>query len=434
MSRVAETSGARDRIRHRLDNGLLLLVLPRRHLPTFAATLIVPAGTAVEPESLPGIAFFCSQMLPLGTTSRPALKLSEEIEGLGGSLSSGCDYDYASAEVTGLSRNAEPFLDILADVSLRPAFDPEEIERRRTQLLGLLARRKDDYPETVRTRFAQALYRDHPYRRIREGEPEAVARIGRDDLARFHGGRYGPDGSILAVVGDVDPDSMIRSVEERFGAWKGGDPTGEAEPESLGEGGRQVVEIQESVAQAYIRVGNLGIPRNHPDYAAVVLANYLLGGGGFGSRLMTRLREEKGLTYGAYSGFVVRRRSGHFSAVMQTGIETMNEALGEMLDVIARFVEEGGTEEELDRAKRFLTGSLPLTLETNDQIAQRLIEQEFFGLPEEFWLRELEEIRSIDSRRVLETARRHIRPGSFAIVVLADFSKQEFRITPPREE
>ncbi|MBD3163335.1 MAG: insulinase family protein, partial [Candidatus Eisenbacteria bacterium] len=141
MSRPGREPKTGDPIRHRLENGLLLLVLPRRHLPTFTATLIVPAGTAVEPETLPGAAFFCSQMLPLGTRKRPAKRLADEVEGLGGALGSGCDYDYSSVEVSGLSKNTGPFLDILADVALRPAFEREEIERRRVQILGLLERR-----------------------------------------------------------------------------------------------------------------------------------------------------------------------------------------------------------------------------------------------------------------------------------------------------
>ncbi|MBD3162785.1 MAG: hypothetical protein GF328_11825, partial [Candidatus Latescibacteria bacterium] len=295
--------------------------------------------------------------------------------------------------------------------------------------LGLLERRRDDYGETVRTRFAEAVYGEHPYRRIREGNRDAIARIGGDDLVGFHDRWYRPRGSILAVVGDVDPASMTHEVEERFGGWgEAGGPGEPLVPEPTDGAGRRVVEIQESVSQAYVRVGNLGIPRDHPDFAAVVLTNYLLGGGGFGSRLMTRLREERGLTYGAYSGFVVRRRRGSFSAGFQTGIETMNPALEEMLNVIERFVDEGGTEEEIERAKRFLTGSLPLTLETNDQIAQKLIEEEFFGLPDRFWLRDLEEIRGVGPDRVRETARRHIRPESFAIVVLADFTRTALRV------
>ena len=177
--------------------------------------------------------------------------------------------------------------------------------------------------------------------------------------------------------------------------------------------------------QAYIRVGNLGFKRDHSDYPAAVVMNYILGGAGFGSRLMHRLREEKGLTYGIVSGFRLRRATGSFTIATQTGLETMNETLSEILAVVDRFLDDGVTEEEVAWAKRFITGSLPLTLETNDQIAQKLLEQEFFGLPEGFWLEDLDKMQKVTVEDVLAVARRRIDRERFSIVVLSDFGKSQ---------
>ena len=191
---------------------------------------------------------------------------------------------------------------------------------------------------------------------------------------------------------------------------------------------RTVVTIQQDVTQATIRMGNIGIPRSHPDANVAVVLNYILGGAGFGSRLMKNLREQRGLTYGVHSNFWARREPGYFFAAMQTKVESMNEAVREMLAEIERFRESGVTDDELAWAKKYFTGSLPLTLETNDQIASKLIEQEFYGLPEEFWLRDLAEIQAVTREQVLDVARRHIHPERFAIVVLADFAEHALEV------
>ena len=136
---------------------------------------------------------------------------------------------------------------------------------------------------------------------------------------------------------------------------------------------------------------------------------------------MRSLREEKGLAYSVYSSFRVRKHPGYFFAATQTGMETMNTALATMLAEIERFLDDGVKGEEVVWAKKFLTGSLPLTLETNEQLAQKLLEQEFFGLCDHFWLEDLKKIQAVTADEVREVARRHIHPNRFAVVVLGDF-------------
>ncbi|MBM3288421.1 MAG: insulinase family protein, partial [Candidatus Eisenbacteria bacterium] len=381
-----------DRTRTRLDNGLVVLVLGRRHLPIVSATLLSPAGIAHQPSGLGGLANFASQLLPLGTGRRSATELAEEIDGLGASLSSGCDYDFATVEVAGLARDLGRLIEILADVARRPAFLEEEIERKRSQLLGLLEKREDEYPGLVRDRFFEMVYGGHPYHRRREGNAESVKSIARSDLVGFHEGAYTPEDSILAIVGDVDLPGAIRLAEEGFGGWRASRTAAGLAEVQPAPAERRVATIQKEVTQAYIRIGSLGIARDDPDFHAAAITNFVLGGAGFGSRLMRNLREDRGLTYGVYTSFQPRRRRGYFFAAMQTKVETMNEAVREILRECELLSGHGVTEEELAWAKRFFTGSLPLQLETNDQLAQKLLEQEFFGLEDRFWLRDLEKM------------------------------------------
>ena len=208
------------RARRVLDNGLIVVAMERRHLPILSATLLLPGGTAAEPEDLPGAAFFASQVLPMGTDALSAVALAEKVDALGATLGTGCDHDFSTIEVTGLARDGEALLDVLAGVAIRPAFQAEEIERRRSQILGLLQRKKSDYTDKVRNRFRELVYGSHPYHRTKEGNEASVAKMTRDDLVAFHESHYGPAGAILALVGDLDPEAMFRCVEERFGGWR----------------------------------------------------------------------------------------------------------------------------------------------------------------------------------------------------------------------
>ena len=428
MNAPTGTSHPVIRTRRVLDNGLVVLVLERRHLPIVSATLLLRAGVASEPEDHPGSSFFVSHLLPLGTRKRSAVALAEDVDSLGATLSAGCDADYATVEVTGLSTTACTLLDILAEVVLEATFLEEEVERKRTQILGILERRKDDYADVVRNRFFETIYGSHPYRRTKEGTPESVKQMTRDDLLFFHGDQYVPDGAVLALVGDVDAGESLDWVEDRFDAWRARDREPVPWPAVPQATERRIVTVQQELTQAYIRMGNVGIPRNHPDYHAAVVMNYILGGSGFGSRLMRNLREERGLAYGVFSNFWTRKDPGYFFVSTQTGTMTMNEAIAEILAEIDRFLDSGATEEELTRAKKYFTGSLPLTLETNDQLAQRLLEQEFYGLPDEFWLRDIERMQTVTAAEVLDVARRHIHPERFAVVVLGDFREHALHL------
>jgi zinc protease len=418
------------RARHVLGNGLVVLVMERRHLPTLSATLLFPAGIAAEPEERSGAAFFASQVLPMGTLRRTAVELAEDVDGLGATLSTGCDYDYATIDVTGLSRDADRLLDILAEVTLSPAFLEEEVERRRSQILGLLERRKDDHADVVRNRFIEEIYHGHPYRRTREGTPDTIARMTREDLVDLWFASYVPTGAILAFAGDIDSARAFRLAEERFGGWKALEslPGLPQPPELLPE--RRIITIQQDVTQAYIRMGNIAIERSSPDFCAAAVMNFILGGAGFGSRLMHSLREERGLTYGVQTNVLTRRQPGYFFASTQTGIATMNEAVLQMLIEIDRFLETGPTDQEIEWAKRFFTGSLPLTLETNDQLAQKMLEQEFYHLEEEYWVRDIERVGAVTAEQVLGFARRHVHPQRFALVVLGDFREAKLDVPP----
>jgi len=231
------------------------------------------------------------------------------------------------------------------------------------------------------------------------------------------------------VVGDFEPAAMLELLRGGFGSWPGGAAPVQPVPPTFREPSVLVETIQkDDVAQATLRVGGPGFRRDHPDYAAANLLNYVLGGSGFGSRLMKNLREEKGLPAVAYTSFHTKKLAGAFLAGLQTSLDTMNAAMAEPLSEIRRMRDHGITQEELDWAKRYFTGSLPLSFQTNDQLANHVLEQALYDLEPEFWLREMERMKAATLEEVNAVATRYLHPEAFTVVVLGDFRGREFRM------
>lgn len=407
-----------------LSNGLRVLLLPRRHLPIVSATALVRAGVFSEGPGQAGLASFTAALLSRGTRRRTAAELALDTDTLGANLGIHADYDYSMVGISSLSKQLTSALEILVEVLTEPAFSPAEVERRRRETLTLLERSKDEPTVQVRNRFAEKIYGDHPYHHPREGYLATVRSHDSAAATAFHQGHYRPNQTLLALVGDFDADLALRHIERLLSGWTAL-PLAPREVPGIPEARSLTVDRlqKDGVTQATLRVGSIGIRRNSPDYLPLVLLNYILGGSGFGSRLMTRLRQQLGLTYGAYSNFHPRLEPGYFFASCQTGLATMNQALSSLMAEIRRMRDEGVTEPEAEWARKFFTGSLPLTLETNDQLAARILEQEFYGLPEEFWLKDLERMRNTTRDEINDAARRYLHPERFTVVCLADFRK-----------
>ncbi len=185
---------------------------------------------------------------------------------------------------------------------------------------------------------------------------------------------------------------------------------------------------KDEVVQATIRMGRVAIPRNHPDHVPLMVMNLALGGSGFGSRLMQRLRENGGLTYGAYWSIQEWRLAGVLGASCQTSLPNLNEAARALTEEIERVREEGITEAELAWAKSYFTGSLPLSFQTNDQIASLVLVQELFGLPNEYGLQEIEQVRGCSLAETNRVARTYLDTDRFALVILSDFRKHPLEL------
>jgi zinc protease len=311
---------------------------------------------------------------------------------------------------------------MLSDMARHPAFAGEEIERQRQQMLSGLQVSFDDPEFIANAVFERLVYGFHPYGMPQTGTPATLSAITRDDLVAFHRRTFTPNNTILAVVGDLTVDDAFEGVKKVLGNWERREVTGDtfvAPPDPT----RRVVIINKPDAvQTEVRVGHVGIKRNHPDYMALNLAIRILGGEG-ANRLHQVLRTARGLTYGAQAEMDTNRESGAFEASTNTRSEATGEVLRLMVDEFWRLQRERVRERELADAKAYMTGSFPLTIETPDAIATQVLNVLFYGLPIDELQSFRERVNAVTVDDIERVARAYLRPDRLSIVLVGNAAK-----------
>jgi len=348
-----------------LDNGLKVIVIEHHELPVVAFRLVIKSGSSVDPPGKAGLADFTARLLRKGTKTRSATQIAEEIDFVGGSLSAGADRDASFVSSRVLVKHFDVGLDLLSDVVLNPTFTEDEIERLRKQTLAGIKQKKDDPESVAEDKFREFLFGDHPYGQPVEGTEESISAITREDVVQFHRKYYVPNNAILAVVGDVKGDEVLKKVKAKFSRWKGGEVPSPSFTQPPPIKGYQILLVDKpDLTQTYIKVGHLGIERKNPDYFAVRVMNYILGGGGFASRLMDEVRSKRGLTYGISSNFDRYKLRGAFEVSTFTRNDSTAPAIHAIIEQIKRIRTEEVTDKELADTKSFYTGYFPLQFKT----------------------------------------------------------------------
>jgi len=405
-----------------LDNGVEVVVLEDRRLPRVVLGMTVPRGSAAEPREQAGLASYTAELMRLGAGERNALELARAVDALGASLSSSTDWDAAAVSISGLSRDRETLAELLADVVLRPRFEPEEADRLRSRRLAALARKVDDPGTLGRWHLAEALYPEHRYGLPEGGAPDTVETLDAEIAGAHHAATWRPRGAIFFAAGDVGGDEATALARRLFGGWSGGASEAEAAvpapPETAPPTRRVVVVDRPSLEQAQILVGHEGIPRTAPDRIATQMMNLVIGGGGFSSRLMGRVRESQGLAYFAYSGFAMRREGGVFFAATATRVSEVGRTAGLVLEVLERGREEPPTDEEIALAKALAAGQFALGLETSEALVSDLVELEIYGLPRDSLDTYRDRVVAVSSADVRRAAEAHLHPDRAALVVV----------------
>ncbi len=401
-------------------NGSVVLLMEQPSLPVVSVRILIRGGSVLDLEDRAGLAYVTAQLLDEGTALLRGPEIAEALDFLGAQYSVSAQEDYVSVGLKILKKDAADGLRLLGEVVMKPSFPPAEVERKKNETLGALRAEQDDPGTVAEKAFNRLVFGAHPYHRPVNGTEETVARITRDDIVSFHGRVYRANNAIIAIVGAVDRKEAVRLLDLALGGWKPGPPPPRSKAAPVAPGKAVVERIDRHITQANIILGHVGIQRSDPDYYAVSVMNYILGGGGFSSRMVQNIRDNRGLAYSVNSFFDARLEPGSFAASLQTQNKTANDAIREVLAEIRKIRSAPVSDGELEEAKSFLIGSFPLRLDTNDKLANLLPLIELYGLGLDYLDKYPEYIRRVTKEDVQRVAKRYLDPERFVLVVVAD--------------
>ena len=404
-----------------LANGLKVVVVENHEVPFVSVSLRLRPGAYTEGELPTGSAAMAAAMITRGTLLKDAEALAAELEAHGISLSADVDHDGGAVSMSSVRGEFERSLQLLSEVVQLPAFDADEFDTLRKQMMVGLAISEKDPSTMADRRFAAELWGEHPYAHPAAGTSDDLAALDVGPLADWWAARVRPESAVLYVAGDVTPDEAWALAEETLGSWEvPGDSQDVRVPVAAPPGATRIVLVDKPGAiQSEIRVGQEGPGRDDPLYPASVVLGQVLGGG-FNSRLNDEIRVQRGLTYGAGGGFVPGRFGGSFRVRTFTKTPTTAETVQAVLDVIEGFRAAPPEGKELSDAAAYLAGSFAGTLETPQAVAGRLWTQELLDLPDDYWQRYLEGITSLTEEQAAAAALRLVDPSRLLIVVVGD--------------
>lgn len=407
--------------RFRLSNGLKVWVLETHRLPEVSIRMLLDAGAVLEEPRRSGVAELTGELLTEGAGGRSALEVAEWLDRLGAGFGVSVGYDAALVSMHLLAETVEEGLDFLRTVVRAPEFSDEEVARVRKERVDEIERDRDEPSTVADEALIAAVYGEHAYGRPSGGLHPTVASLDRDAVREFHAERYVASGSAVVVCGDVDAGEVRRGLEARFGDLESGEaaPLPEPpDPRPAAEADTVLVHRPRS-AQSELRVGAVGLTRDHGDYYRAKILEGVLGGL-FNSRLNMNLREEKGWTYGVRTSFDFRRLPGPFvgSVAVETGATAA--AFREFDREIRGIVEEPPTEDEMRLAKNALTLSLPRQFETAGQISRKAATQALYGLEPDYWERYTARVEAVDRDEVVEAAREYLEADRLVRVAVGD--------------
>jgi zinc protease len=403
-----------------LTNGLKIVVLEQHELPLVDVILQVRSGGESDPAGKMGTAALVAAMLTEGTTNRTALQIADQAAYLGIQLNASSGWEQSNVSLHAPTAQLDSAMALFGDVVLRPNFPSADLERVRKVRLTSLQQVRDRAPAIADRAFASAVFGEqHPYGRPLAGTEGSLASITREEVQRFYATYYRPNNATLLVVGDVQPDDVERRARELFGAWARGTVPTPATSTSSGAKGTTVVLVDKpGAAQTSFRLGGVGAPRSTSDYFPLQVMNTILGGA-YTSRLNQNLRETHGYTYGAGSGFGLRRSAGPFIASAEVVTAKTDSALVEFLKEL-RSIRDTVSADELSRAKRNLQLGLPSSFETTQGIASEFLPLIAYGVPLDFFASAVQQYGAVTQADVQRVARQYVNPDKLTIVVVGD--------------
>jgi zinc protease len=405
--------------RREYPNGMVVLVKENFSSPVVVIDGALRFGSVDVPRAQAGLASFMTDVLMRGTQRRTFQQIYEEIESVGAAVSVDAGLNASGFGAKSLAESLPLVIDILADVIQQPTFPPAEVEKQRGEILTDLEERANNTRRMASLTFRETLYPgDHPYAVSGIGYPDTIAALTRDDLERFYRERVGARGMIVSIVGAVKAGEAFRQWEDAFGNWTGADNRRNSPPSApkLSEARRKSVEVP-GKTQSDLVLGFVGPARTAPDYFPAALCNTVLGVFGLYGRLGAKVRVKGGMAYYAYSSLEGGLGPGAWNVVAGVNPANVDRAVDLIRGEIRRMCQTKVPAAELADNKTFITGSLPLRLETNDGVADQITNMELYGLGLDYLQRYTEMVNDITAAQVQAAAQKYLDPDAYALAV-----------------
>ncbi len=405
-----------------LSNRLVLLHSEDHSLPFVTLQLLIDAGSGRDPSGKEGLAHLTARGILLGTSGHTASALNEELDFLGASLDASAGRDYTILSLRVLKKDLDQGFALFVEAFAKPTFPDKELKQEVEKTIALIKSQEDEPGEVAEKEFLKTLYLSGPYGHLTIGTSDSLPRLTREDISKFYETYYRPNNCTLAIVGDITAEEVKTRIIPFLEKLPVGDIPKAAMKTVFSEG-PVTVKIDRKITQANIILGNPGITRENPDFYALTVMNYILGGGGFASRLLQEVRDKRGLAYSVESFFDPGRYTGSFQTVLQTKNSSALEAISLILQQIKRIREEFVSDKELEGAKKYLIGSFPLRIDTQAKLAGIILQEEYFGLGLDYPERYPSLIRSVSRDDVLRVAKTYLHPEGYVMVVVGNLKE-----------
>ena len=410
------------RVERTLPNGLRAIVTRQTAVPKVTVTLTVLSGYSSDPADETGLANLTADVIQEGTKTKTSREIRRQVFGMGGTLTSAVSQDYSSLTVRGLAEFAPELVDLIADVAMNPTLPADEIAILKQQHLQNAAQQKASPQFLANQVFRRALFGGHPYARTSETDATLQA-IDRAKIEAFYRTSYRPNNAFLLVVGAVDADQVMASIEKAFGGWARGDVPRPSFPAPPALAGRHVYFVQRpNSIQSSIALGNVAVKRSDPRWFDLSLANSIVGGA-FNSRIVRNIREDKGYTYSPSSALIGFANAGFY----RFGADVRNDVTGATLTEVFREIDlmraSGSDGAELQGAKQYLRGLFPVQTATQSGLANVLNNVYVFGLPKDYTETYRGKIAAVTPEQVKSAAAVLLGSEHSVIAIVGDYAK-----------
>jgi predicted Zn-dependent peptidase len=411
-------------VHHTLSNGLRVRTIEHTSVPVVTFVMQIAGGSGADANGYEGLAAITADMVDEGTGTLSAIDVSEALARIGADYDVDVGADATVFTLTTLSRFAERGASLLADILTRPSLREHDFDRVRQIRLDRLLQLKDLPPAVAERAFLKLLYADHPYGHLAIGTDSALRRIALQDVVAFHDAAFRPSRATLVIAGALTHRDLMDLAERAFGGWAGGAAArtiadaSEVEPSAAAP--RLAIIPREGAAQSELRLGHLSARRNTPDYSTLLVMNAVLGGQ-FVSRINLKLREEKGYTYGARTGFDWRRGVAPFGLQASVHTAATADAIRDSLNEVDGIRgPRPPTDVEMSLAKAFLTRGYPRNFETAQQVARSVAQLVLYDLPDTYFEEFIPRVNAVTAADVTRAATQYVDPSRITTLVVGD--------------